>query len=201
MAGERFDIQGLSDASGVSRRTIHFYVQQGLLPPPNGAGLSASYNENHLLRLRLIPVLRQQGLRLDEIRQRFQHMPDHEMAKVLQGPPSSIVPAPAQSAKLPASSDEASSGHRAALPLRPGNPAQTGQRYNHYALPAGLILIAPEGLSPLDRQRLDKLLRYGHALFTGGLPEFRSVQEEYPRAPEDDGESNPGGKSHHDTTV
>ena len=71
MADQSLDIQALVSQSGVPRRTIHFYVQQGILPPPQGAGLAASYNEEHLLRLRLIPVLRREGLRLDEIRQRF----------------------------------------------------------------------------------------------------------------------------------
>ena len=31
------DIQELVNQSGVPRRTIYFYVQQGLLPPPEGA--------------------------------------------------------------------------------------------------------------------------------------------------------------------
>ena len=66
------DINELVEKSGVPRRTIHFYVQQGLLPPAEGAGLAARYSEEHLLRLAAIPVLRRRGLRLDEIRREFQ---------------------------------------------------------------------------------------------------------------------------------
>ena len=79
MSDATFDIQELVAQSGVPRRTVYFYVQQGLLPPPQGAGLAAHYTEDHLLRLRLIPLLRGQGLRLDEIRARFQQMSPEEM--------------------------------------------------------------------------------------------------------------------------
>jgi DNA-binding transcriptional MerR regulator len=66
-----YTIGELVGLSGVNRRNVHFYVQQGLLPPPQGAGLAARYNDEHLLSLRAIPVLRNRGLRLDEIRERL----------------------------------------------------------------------------------------------------------------------------------
>src|SRR5437870_13829308 len=66
-----YTIGELVSLSGVNRRNIHFYVQQGLLPPPHGAGLGARYGDEHLLCLRAIPVLRNRGLRLDEIRERL----------------------------------------------------------------------------------------------------------------------------------
>ena len=66
-----YTIGELVSLSGVNRRNVHFYVQQGLLPPPQGAGLGARYSEEHLLCLRAIPVLRNRGLRLDEIRERL----------------------------------------------------------------------------------------------------------------------------------
>src|SRR6266481_623465 len=66
-----YTIGELVSLSGVNRRNVHFYVQQGLLPPPRGAGLGARYSDKHLLCLRAIPVLRNRGLRLDEIRERL----------------------------------------------------------------------------------------------------------------------------------
>jgi DNA-binding transcriptional MerR regulator len=66
-----YTINDLVNLSGVNRRNIYFYVQQGLLPPPEGAGLGARYGDEHLLRLRAIPRLRDRGLRLDEIRVRL----------------------------------------------------------------------------------------------------------------------------------
>src|SRR6185295_1920240 len=66
-----YTIGELVSLSGVNRRNVHFYVQQGLLPPPQGAGLGARYTDEHLLCLRAIPILRNRGLRLDEIRERL----------------------------------------------------------------------------------------------------------------------------------
>ena len=66
-----YTISELVSLSGVNRRNVHFYVQQGLLPPPQGAGLGARYGDEHLLCLRAIPILRNRGLRLDEIRERL----------------------------------------------------------------------------------------------------------------------------------
>ena len=66
-----YTIGELVSLSGVNRRNIHFYVQQGLLPPPQSAGLGARYGDEHLLCLRAIPILRSRGLRLDEIRKRL----------------------------------------------------------------------------------------------------------------------------------
>jgi DNA-binding transcriptional MerR regulator len=66
------DINELVQKSGMTRRTIYFYIQQGILPAAQGAGLGASYNEEHLLRLQALPVLRLRGMRLDDIRSHFQ---------------------------------------------------------------------------------------------------------------------------------
>ena len=66
-----YTISELINLSGVNRRNVHFYVQQGLLPPPQGAGLGARYSDEHLLYLRAIPFLRSRGLRLDQIRERL----------------------------------------------------------------------------------------------------------------------------------
>ncbi len=56
--------------SGLPRRTIHFYVAEGLLPPPDGRGRSARYSTEHLIRLELIQILRETTqLRLEGIRE------------------------------------------------------------------------------------------------------------------------------------
>jgi DNA-binding transcriptional MerR regulator len=51
----------LSRRSGVARETIHFYLREGLLPPPEKAGVTvAYYGEEHLERLRIIRRLREE---------------------------------------------------------------------------------------------------------------------------------------------
>jgi DNA-binding transcriptional MerR regulator len=162
MATDTYDIQELINQSGVPRRTIYFYVQQGILPPPEGAGLAAHYTEDHLLRLRLIPLLRQQGLRLDEIRARFSQMSKEEMSRLLNGSPPAAprsIREPLPGAPLPGKSP---------VPPFPGVPFGWGeQRYTHYTLPAGMTLVAPENLSALERQRLNQLLQAARQIFSG----------------------------------
>jgi DNA-binding transcriptional MerR regulator len=89
-----YTIAELSELAGVARRNIHFYVQQGLLPPPEGAGLGARYSDEHLLRLRAIPVLRSQGLRLDEIRAKLSGMDAASVESLLHPQPTPVVPGP-----------------------------------------------------------------------------------------------------------
>lgn len=86
-----YTISELISLSGVNRRNVHFYVQQGLLPPPHGAGLAARYSDEHLLHLRAIPVLRNRGLRLDQIRERLAGADTHSIQALL-----SERPIPAQ---------------------------------------------------------------------------------------------------------
>ena len=87
-----YTIGELVGLSGVNRRNVHFYVQQGLLPPPQGAGLAARYNDEHLLSLRAIPVLRNRGLRLDEIRERLAGSDARSIEALLAEAPRSAPP-------------------------------------------------------------------------------------------------------------
>jgi DNA-binding transcriptional MerR regulator len=82
-----YTITELSALSAVNRRNIHFYIQQGLLPPADGAGLGARYTDEHLLRLRAIPVLRNRGLRLDAIRERLAGLDGAAVRALLAPPP------------------------------------------------------------------------------------------------------------------
>ena len=68
---EKFSIGELSDLSGVSRRTVHFYVQMKLLPPPHGAGRGFYYSSEHVECLKKIRELQEKGLALEEIRDRL----------------------------------------------------------------------------------------------------------------------------------
>lgn len=65
---ERYRLADLAQETGTTTRTIRFYVAEGLLLPPVGAGPAAVYNRDHLERLRLIALLKTQYLPLKEIR-------------------------------------------------------------------------------------------------------------------------------------
>ena len=60
-------LQELADQSGVSARTIRYYIARGALEGPSGAGRAASYGSNHLERLREIQHRQDAGETLIEI--------------------------------------------------------------------------------------------------------------------------------------
>lgn len=60
-------VSELTDAAGVTRRAIRFYVQRGLLPPPRSRGRGARYGQSHLERLRQIRDLQAAGHSLSAI--------------------------------------------------------------------------------------------------------------------------------------
>ena len=65
-------IAELERQSGVSRRTIHFYLQNGLLHAPHKTGKTMSYyDEEHLNELRFIKDAREQGLPITAIREKI----------------------------------------------------------------------------------------------------------------------------------
>ena len=68
---ERLGIEDLAELGGVTRRTIRYYVQEGLLPAPLGVGRGRHYGREHLDRLLELKSLQEGGLPLSEIRRRL----------------------------------------------------------------------------------------------------------------------------------
>lgn len=149
MSDAEYDIQTLVELSGVPRRTVYFYTQQAIIPPPSGAGLAARYNDAHLLRLRLIPVLRSQGLRLDDIRRRLEGLDLDSLRQRL----NEAQPSPAFAPPAP-------------LPEKSMRDDNAGRGFIHYSLPAGLTLIVPADLLPEEQRRVNQLLLAAQRLLT-----------------------------------
>jgi DNA-binding transcriptional MerR regulator len=63
-----YTIAELAELGGVSRRTVRYYVQEGLVPPPLGLGRGAHYTREHLEALLRVKSMQERGLLLDEIR-------------------------------------------------------------------------------------------------------------------------------------
>lgn len=72
MENERITIEDLCNEFGVSRRTVRYYVQEGLLEPPAGRGRGGFYSDSHRTKLRQILALRDQGLPLALIRRELE---------------------------------------------------------------------------------------------------------------------------------
>jgi DNA-binding transcriptional MerR regulator len=68
-----YRMKDLCEATGLPRQAIHFYIQQGLLPPGRKTGRNmAWYTEEHIERLRLIKKLQhEQFLPLKAIKALF----------------------------------------------------------------------------------------------------------------------------------
>ena len=62
-----YGIEELAELGGVTRRTVRYYVQRGLLPTPLGTGRGPHYTAAHLERLMHIRTLQETGVPLAEI--------------------------------------------------------------------------------------------------------------------------------------
>ncbi len=72
-------IAELEKLSGVSRRTIHFYLQQQLIHPPVKTGKTmAYYDETHLRKLSYIKRVKAQGMPLLAIRQKIDEIEQNQ---------------------------------------------------------------------------------------------------------------------------
>lgn len=60
-------IDELSQASGLTKRTIRYYVNSGLLDRPTGETKNARYDASHLEQIRNIKALQEQGYTLARI--------------------------------------------------------------------------------------------------------------------------------------
>ena len=74
-----FSISELEKLAGLTRRTIHCYTKEKLIPPPDGTGGGAKYGEEHLLRLQLIKEMQKSHLKLSGIREALNAMNISEM--------------------------------------------------------------------------------------------------------------------------
>ena len=87
-----YSLSDLAKLSGVTPRTVRYYIEQGLLPAPSGLGSKATYNDTHLDLLRVIRRLQGAHLPLAEIRRQLRLVPEDELAEL-----ADIAPAKATS--------------------------------------------------------------------------------------------------------
>jgi DNA-binding transcriptional MerR regulator len=69
----RYGIGDLARLGGVSRRTVRYYVQEGLIPPPLGVGRGNHYGAEHLEQIIRVKTMQETGRTLDEIRRGPSH--------------------------------------------------------------------------------------------------------------------------------
>lgn len=83
METKLYTMSELEQMTGLSRRTIHYYVSQKLIPAPESkGGPGAKYGEEQLVRLQLIRIL-QDELKLEKIREALSSMSEEEMRRII----------------------------------------------------------------------------------------------------------------------
>lgn len=129
---DRFTIDDLVTETGLSRRTIRFYVERGLLAPPAGRGRGGFYDMSHLSRLLEIKHAREAGRSLESIR-------DLDSGRLME---------PAENFQIAALGCECG----------PGQASVEPSRLLRWELAPGLSLQVEEGFFPQNRDLVDALI-------------------------------------------
>ena len=79
----------LARRSGVTVRTVRYYIEEGLLPEPPLRGKYGEFDESYIQRIQLIRRLKEERLAIADIRQRLIQM------GLMPAPPSTAAPPPA----------------------------------------------------------------------------------------------------------
>jgi len=93
---EEYSLKELCREAEVTERTIRYYIQEDLLPPPEGAGQATRYTGEHLLRLRIIRRLKEEYLPLSEIRRRLTGLNLYELESLAAKLDENLPPAVAE---------------------------------------------------------------------------------------------------------
>ena len=80
--GSQYSIKDLESMTDIKPRTIHYYIKERLIKPAIGEGGGASYNDEHLIRLKLIKEMKKSHLKLSGIKQALDAMSIEGMSKL-----------------------------------------------------------------------------------------------------------------------
>ncbi len=156
-AARTYSIGELAAAASVSRRTVRFYVQRGLLEPPFGLGRGARYAEAHLARLQEIRTGHERGVPLHDLRGRTSTPPSpptRRAPRARPAPPVEPEPEPEKCDTWWAAWDESTAAESAAA-LR----YVPGQTWLRQPLFMGYELHVPVNRTPLSTWQLNELIQ------------------------------------------
>ncbi len=177
-----FDIKQLCEMANVSPRTVHFYIQQGLIPAASSPGPGARYTRGHLSRLRLIRLLQQQHLPLAEIAKRLTGLADKQVEQILAETSPRRAPESrsaleyirgvlTESGRLQPGGTPPVQAKASQLRARPAEAtlssgtARARSQWDRFTLADGVELHVRRPVSRLDQRRLDKLLAAARTVF------------------------------------
>lgn len=163
-------IEELSEQSGLTRRTIRFYVLSGVVTGPQGQGPSARYPASHVPRLRLVRRWQDEGLQLAVITQRLSALSDLDVASALT---SAGAPIPPRSPSAPATPQgHPSPGWPSTAPGEPDRSdsgsssrgAFVRSPWERFELEPGVELHVRRPLTTSANRRVQRLLELAAAL-------------------------------------
>jgi DNA-binding transcriptional MerR regulator len=79
---QQYSLTELTEAAGVSARTVRYYIGEGLLPPPVVAGPRSYYTSDHLNRLKIVGHMKDAYLPLKEVRKRLSQLNEDQIARL-----------------------------------------------------------------------------------------------------------------------
>jgi len=177
---DTFTLSELAEASGVSKRSIRYYIQNGLLPAAPRTGRGTVYPSSHLTRLALIQRLKERHLPLDEIRRQIEELSDAEVVAslgnserrgesratsyidaVLGASESRRTADPAWSSSL--SSWPGASDSSGPSPTHPGRLQRS--RWDRVSLSRDVEIHLRRPLSSRRRKQVERLIEFAVALF------------------------------------
>jgi DNA-binding transcriptional MerR regulator len=137
--GKRPPAEGLSVAelaaqTGVTPRAVRFYVERGVLPPPDFHSRRTRYSRDHVVRLFAIAAMQKEGLDLKAIRARLTKLASADLERYLPSP----SPQPTATGALPSPS--------------PSPSASEATRWDRVTLLPGIELHVHADASPAVRR-------------------------------------------------
>jgi DNA-binding transcriptional MerR regulator len=152
----------ICDATGVTERTVRFYIQQGLLPPPDSHGPKASYPDAALARLQVIRHWQDRHLPLAEIRRLLEGMSEAGIRALADG-----ASAPAGDAAAYAQALLQGRSTAAPVPppaVRPVSPPRG--LWERFQIAPDIEVHVRRPLTKADNRRLDEWLAEAARIFS-----------------------------------
>lgn len=134
-----YPIATLARETGVTERTLRHWILQKVLPKPIGRGRGARYDDRHLLRAKVIALLRSTEPSLDKIRMRIARLSDEQLKALLPRPRPPTVDG---------------------VPVPPAAPSYPAETWESVELMPGLVLLVNVGKGPVLRRIADQIYQH-----------------------------------------
>ncbi len=174
-------LDDLCEQAGVTVRTVRYYISEGLLPPPTGAGSNARYGQEHLDRLAIIADLKDRYLPLREIRRTLDGLTAADIATTaatIRRPSPAAAPLAARptlqhrQVSEPTPADDYIAGVLGQHPVRRqpspcASPEPDNRTWKRLSIADGAELVIDEEIWLRRREQIESLLTWARRILNG----------------------------------